>query len=90
MVRRWSGERGPRNALQLLQHTRALIVRQAKQDLLGRREVLELRVREVPASMPFLQVEGRGDSLETDAATRIQAMRERVESALQFGQQLEI
>ena len=34
--------------------------------------------------------QGRGDNLETDAATRIQAMRERVESALQFGQQLEI
>lgn len=38
----------------------------------------------------LIQIEGRGDSLETDAATRIQAMRERVESALQFGQQLEI
>ena len=30
------------------------------------------------------------ESLESDAAVRIQAMRERVESALQFGQQLEI
>ena len=34
--------------------------------------------------------EGRGETLESDAAVRIQAMRERVESALQFGQQLEI
>lgn len=38
----------------------------------------------------LIQIQGRGDTLETDAAMRIQAMRERVESALQFGQQLEI
>jgi len=38
----------------------------------------------------LISSEGRGDSLESDAAGRIQAMRERVESALQFGQQLEI
>jgi len=38
----------------------------------------------------LISSEGRGDSLESDAAVRIQAMRERVESALQFGQQLEI
>jgi len=38
----------------------------------------------------LIMARGRGDSLENDAATRIQAMRERVESALQFGQQLEI
>jgi cell division protein ZapA len=31
-----------------------------------------------------------GESLETDAAGRIQAMRERIESALQSGRQLEI
>ncbi|NND53398.1 MAG: cell division protein ZapA [Gammaproteobacteria bacterium] len=38
----------------------------------------------------LISSEGRGDSLESDAAVRIQAMRERVESALQSGQQLEI
>jgi len=38
----------------------------------------------------LLQERGHGDSLETDAAGRLQAMRERVETALQFGQQLEI
>ncbi len=38
----------------------------------------------------LLRAEGHGESLETDAAGRLQAMRERVESALQFGQQLEI
>jgi cell division protein ZapA len=38
----------------------------------------------------LLRARGHGESLETDAAGRLQAMRERVESALQFGQQLEI
>jgi cell division protein ZapA len=38
----------------------------------------------------LLQAQGKGDVLETEAAGRLQAMRERVESALQFGQQLEI
>jgi cell division protein ZapA len=38
----------------------------------------------------LLRERGHGESLETDAAGRIQAMRERVESALQFGKQLEI
>ena len=38
----------------------------------------------------LLQARGHGESLETDAAVRIQAMRERVESALQHGQQLEL
>ena len=38
----------------------------------------------------LLRAEGQGESLETDAAGRLQAMRERVETALQFGQQLEI
>ncbi len=38
----------------------------------------------------LLQARGHGESLETDAAGRLQAMRERVESALQSGQQLEI
>lgn len=38
----------------------------------------------------LISSEGRGETLESDAAVRIQAMRERVESALQFGQQLEI
>ena len=38
----------------------------------------------------LLQARGHGQSLETDAAGRIQAMRERVESALQHGQQLEL
>jgi cell division protein ZapA len=38
----------------------------------------------------LLAARGHGEHLETDAAGRIQAMRERVESALQFGQQLEI
>jgi cell division protein ZapA len=33
---------------------------------------------------------GQGESLETDAAGRLQAMRERVESALQSGQQLDL
>jgi cell division protein ZapA len=38
----------------------------------------------------LIQSRGKGDVLETEAAGRLQAMRERVESALQFGQQLEI
>ncbi len=38
----------------------------------------------------LIQLRGVEDSLENDAAVRIAAMRERVESALQFGQQLEI
>ena len=38
----------------------------------------------------LLQARGKGDVLETEATGRLQAMRERVESALQFGQQLEI
>ena len=38
----------------------------------------------------LLQAQGQGESLETEAAGRLQAMRERVETALQFGQQLEI
>ena len=38
----------------------------------------------------LLRARGHGESLETDAAGRLQAMRKRVESALQFGQQLEI
>ena len=38
----------------------------------------------------LLAAQGHGEHLETDAAGRLQAMRERVESALQFGQQLEI
>lgn len=38
----------------------------------------------------LLRARGHGESLETDAAGRLQAMRERVESALQSGQQLEI
>lgn len=38
----------------------------------------------------LLQIRTDGQSLDTDVAGRIQAMRERVESALQSGQQLEI
>jgi cell division protein ZapA len=38
----------------------------------------------------LLLARGQGETLETDAAVRIQAMRERVESALQHGQQLEL
>ena len=38
----------------------------------------------------LLLAQGQGESLETDAAVRIQAMRERVETALQHGQQLEL
>ncbi len=38
----------------------------------------------------LITAQGHGEHLETDAAGRLQAMRERVESALQFGQQLEI
>jgi len=38
----------------------------------------------------LIHLRGHGQHLEDDAAVRIQAMRERVESALQFGQQLEI
>ena len=37
----------------------------------------------------LLQVRSSGDAIETDAAVRIQAMRERVETALQSGRQLE-
>jgi hypothetical protein len=35
-------------------------------------------------------VRSSGDAIESDAAVRIQAMRERVETALQSGRQLEI
>jgi len=38
----------------------------------------------------LLQYRDQGEALESDAALRLQAMRERVESALQSGQQLEI
>ena len=38
----------------------------------------------------LIAARGQGETLETDAAGRLQAMRERVETALQFGQQLEI
>jgi cell division protein ZapA len=38
----------------------------------------------------LLLARGKGETLETDVASRIQAMRERVESALQNGQQLEL
>ena len=38
----------------------------------------------------LLRSEGKGQELESDAALRLQAMRERVESALQSGRQLEI
>jgi cell division protein ZapA len=38
----------------------------------------------------LLQIRTDGQSLDTDVAGRIQAMRERVESALQSGQQLEM
>ena len=38
----------------------------------------------------LIQSNGKGEVLETEAAGRLQAMRERVETALQFGQQLEI
>ncbi len=38
----------------------------------------------------LMQLRDVEESLESDAAVRIQAMRERVESALQFGRQLEI
>ena len=38
----------------------------------------------------LIAAQGHGEHLETDAAGRLQAMRERVESALQFGKQLEI
>jgi cell division protein ZapA len=38
----------------------------------------------------MIRVRGQEELMESDAAVRIQAMRERVESALQFGQQLEI
>ena len=38
----------------------------------------------------LLAAQGHGEHLETDAAGRLQAMSERIESALQFGQQLEI
>jgi cell division protein ZapA len=38
----------------------------------------------------LIQSNGKGEVLETEAAGRLQAMRKRVETALQFGQQLEI
>jgi len=38
----------------------------------------------------LLHAQGKGDALESDVALRVQAMRERVESALQSGQQLEL
>jgi cell division protein ZapA len=38
----------------------------------------------------LLEYRGHGEALETDTTVRLQAMRERVESALQSGQQLEI
>ena len=38
----------------------------------------------------LLKYRGHGEALENDAALRLQSMRERVESALQSGQQLEI
>ena len=38
----------------------------------------------------LISAKGKGDVLENDASDRIQAMRERVESALQSGQQLEL
>ena len=38
----------------------------------------------------LIKSNGKGEVLETEAAGRLQAMRERVETALQFGQQLEI
>ena len=38
----------------------------------------------------LLQASSKGDSLESDAALRLQAMRERVESALQSGQPPEL
>ena len=38
----------------------------------------------------LLQYRDQGEALENDAALRLQAMHERVESALQSGQQLEI
>ncbi len=38
----------------------------------------------------LLAARGHGDTIEVEAAGRLQAMRERVETALQFGRQLEI
>ncbi|MDB4307685.1 cell division protein ZapA [Gammaproteobacteria bacterium] len=38
----------------------------------------------------LISAQGKGDALEGDAAERLTAMRERVESALQSGQQLEL
>jgi cell division protein ZapA len=38
----------------------------------------------------LLKYRSHGEALENDTTTRLQAMRERVESALQSGQQLEI
>ena len=38
----------------------------------------------------FIRSRGHGDSLETRAKARVKAMRERVESALQNGRQLEL
>ena len=38
----------------------------------------------------LIQIRGQEQALETDAATRLAAMRERVETALQSGRQLEI
>ena len=38
----------------------------------------------------LIKLNGRGEMLETDAKLKVRAMRERVESALQSGQQLEL
>ncbi len=38
----------------------------------------------------LLRTQGQEQAIETEAATRLQAMRERVETALQSGRQLEI
>ena len=38
----------------------------------------------------LLKAKGHGETIEVEAAGRLQAMRERVETALQFGRQLEI
>ena len=38
----------------------------------------------------LIRAQGKGEVIETEAAGRLQAMRERIESALQSGQQLEL
>lgn len=38
----------------------------------------------------LIHSQGKGEAIESDATGRLQAMRERVESALQSGQQLEL